>query len=128
MTRVAQRVALLLLVYSGTHAYHHAAPRLRALSYAGTCSPIAPARACAPLPPQQRGRAAVMADAAALAAEGDGEGGKRGWRSALPTRAEAKKVVPLGVMFFFILFSYTILRDTKVPHAPARALSHARTC
>jgi AAA family ATP:ADP antiporter len=31
----------------------------------------------------------------------------------LPSRSEAKKVVPLGLMFFFTLFCYTILRDTK---------------
>mmetsp|Transcript_64006 Transcript_64006/g.106420 ORF Transcript_64006/g.106420 Transcript_64006/m.106420 type:complete len:574 (-) Transcript_64006:111-1832(-) len=33
--------------------------------------------------------------------------------SLMPTRAERKKIIPLGLMFFFILFSYTILRDTK---------------
>ncbi|KAA8494298.1 ADP,ATP carrier protein 1, chloroplastic [Porphyridium purpureum] len=31
----------------------------------------------------------------------------------LPTAREAKKLVPLGLMFFMILFNYTILRDTK---------------
>jgi len=31
----------------------------------------------------------------------------------LPPKAELKKVVPLGLMFFFTLFCYTILRDTK---------------
>eukprot|EP00184_Porphyridium_aerugineum_P001851 CAMPEP_0184698546 /NCGR_PEP_ID=MMETSP0313-20130426/5135_1 /TAXON_ID=2792 /ORGANISM="Porphyridium aerugineum, Strain SAG 1380-2" /LENGTH=526 /DNA_ID=CAMNT_0027157509 /DNA_START=540 /DNA_END=2120 /DNA_ORIENTATION=+ len=30
-----------------------------------------------------------------------------------PTREEAKKIVPLALMFFVILFNYTILRDTK---------------
>lgn len=34
-------------------------------------------------------------------------------RSALPPPAELKKVTPLGGIFFFILFAYTILRDTK---------------
>jgi AAA family ATP:ADP antiporter len=34
-------------------------------------------------------------------------------RSKLPPAPELKKVVPLGLMFFCILFSYTILRDTK---------------
>jgi len=33
--------------------------------------------------------------------------------SKLPPTPELKKVVPLGLMFFNILFSYTILRDTK---------------
>lgn len=31
----------------------------------------------------------------------------------LPPRKELKKILPLGLMFFFILFNYTILRDTK---------------
>ena len=36
---------------------------------------------------------------------------------------ELKKVVPLGLMFFFILFSYTILRDTKdVSRSPSSTL------
>jgi hypothetical protein len=34
-------------------------------------------------------------------------------RAALPPPAELKKVSPLGGIFFFILFAYTILRDTK---------------
>ena len=34
-------------------------------------------------------------------------------KSAIPTRAERKKLLPLASMFFFILFNYTILRDTK---------------
>jgi len=33
--------------------------------------------------------------------------------SALPPKKELKKIFPLGLMFFFILFNYTILRDTK---------------
>lgn len=31
----------------------------------------------------------------------------------IPPKEELKKLVPLAVMFFCILFSYTILRDTK---------------
>jgi len=34
-------------------------------------------------------------------------------KESLPPPKELKKVLPLGLMFFFILFSYTILRDTK---------------
>lgn len=34
--------------------------------------------------------------------------------SAMPEPTEAKKILPLGLMLFFILFDYTILRDTKV--------------
>mmetsp|Transcript_30165 Transcript_30165/g.56966 ORF Transcript_30165/g.56966 Transcript_30165/m.56966 type:complete len:583 (-) Transcript_30165:93-1841(-) len=35
------------------------------------------------------------------------------WKSKIPTKSERKKLVPLALMFFFILFNYTILRDTK---------------
>ena len=35
------------------------------------------------------------------------------WPTFLPPRKELKKVLPLGLMFFCILFDYTILRDTK---------------
>lgn len=34
-------------------------------------------------------------------------------KSALPPAEERKKLVPLALMFFCILFNYTILRDTK---------------
>lgn len=33
---------------------------------------------------------------------------------AWPSKKELKKLLPLGSMLFFILFNYTILRDTKV--------------
>jgi len=53
-----------------------------------------------------------MADAAASAGEG-----KLGLfdkiKSVVPPEAERKKLVPLALMFFAILFNYTILRDTK---------------
>lgn len=35
-------------------------------------------------------------------------------KAAMPNATEAKKMLPLGIMLFFILFDYTILRDTKV--------------
>lgn len=37
-----------------------------------------------------------------------------GLKGLVPSRSERKKLVPLAAMFFFILFNYTILRDTKV--------------
>ena len=51
-----------------------------------------------------------------------GSTGWKGWveglvekvTSAMPEPTEAKKILPLGLMLFFILFDYTILRDTKV--------------
>ena len=38
-----------------------------------------------------------------------------------------QKIVPLGFMFFCILFNYTILRDTKVK-APQRYLDSCLPC
>jgi len=35
------------------------------------------------------------------------------FKDELPTRVERKKIVPLTIMFFCMLFNYTILRDTK---------------
>jgi AAA family ATP:ADP antiporter len=32
----------------------------------------------------------------------------------IPPANERKKLIPLAMMFFCILFNYTILRDTKV--------------
>ena len=47
-------------------------------------------------------------------------------KESLPPAKELKKVLPLGLMFFFILFSYTILRDTKdVRYASALATATA---
>lgn len=50
---------------------------------------------------------------AAAQEQGDGDGPLSALRAKLPPTPELKKVVPLGLMFFCILFSYTILRDTK---------------
>lgn len=59
-----------------------------------------------------------MQAAAASAGSDEGAEAKGGpfakLRARLPPPAELKKVVPLGAMLFFILFAYTILRDTKV--------------
>jgi len=46
-------------------------------------------------------------------AEPEGKNPMAALRSKLTPGPEMKKVVPLGLMFFCILFSYTILRDTK---------------
>lgn len=59
------------------------------------------------LAPIRKTRAHVCLEAA------DGDSAEKTGRNWLPPRAERKKVLPLGLMFFFILFNYTILRDTK---------------
>jgi ATP/ADP translocase len=35
------------------------------------------------------------------------------FKAELPTKVERKKILPLTLMFFCMLFNYTILRDTK---------------
>lgn len=57
-------------------------------------------------------RSAVLASSAASSA-GDGSAEGEALGKVLPPPSELKKVLPLGLMFFFILFNYTILRDTK---------------
>lgn len=53
---------------------------------------------------------------ASSAVEGIPEQGSK-WRrrvqSLMPEPEERKKLIPLAIMFFFIIFNYTILRDTK---------------
>jgi TLC ATP/ADP transporter len=49
-----------------------------------------------------------------VASISDSHNDKSGWLSKiLPPRNELRKLIPLALMFFCILFSYTILRDTK---------------
>ncbi|CAM9367466.1 unnamed protein product [Discosporangium mesarthrocarpum] len=50
----------------------------------------------------------VVEGAAAKAPKGKGF-----LQTLIPTKTERKKLLPLGLMFFCILFNYTILRDTK---------------
>eukprot|EP00190_Bangiopsis_sp_CCMP1999_P006299 CAMPEP_0198722764 /NCGR_PEP_ID=MMETSP1475-20131203/351_1 /TAXON_ID= ORGANISM="Unidentified sp., Strain CCMP1999" /NCGR_SAMPLE_ID=MMETSP1475 /ASSEMBLY_ACC=CAM_ASM_001111 /LENGTH=632 /DNA_ID=CAMNT_0044483685 /DNA_START=137 /DNA_END=2035 /DNA_ORIENTATION=- len=54
----------------------------------------------------------MKADAAAGGNGAEQKGGL-GLGSLIPTKSERKKLIPLGLMFFVILFNYTILRDTK---------------
>jgi len=54
-------------------------------------------------------------------------------KSKLPPTEELKKIVPLAIMFFCILFNYTILRDTKdvlvvtAPGSSAEAIPFLKT-
>lgn len=43
-----------------------------------------------------------------------------------PSKKELKKLLPLGTMLFFILFNYTILRDTKVRDTPRKSYHLSR--
>ena len=80
------------------------------------------------LPTLGRTRVPLAAEATAAA------GGDDTWPKFLPPKKELKKVLPLGLMFFFILFNYTILRDTKdvlvvtAPGSGAEIIPFLKTC
>jgi ATP:ADP antiporter, AAA family len=54
-----------------------------------------------------------MASSEATAGENEKRGFVQGIKALIPTKSERQKLIPLAVMFFCILFNYTILRDTK---------------
>ncbi len=62
-----------------------------------------------------RAGSASVADAGGFSEErAKGRGGTmQAIRDAFPTKKESKKLIPLGLMLFCTLFSYTVLRDTK---------------
>lgn len=63
---------------------------------------------------QQRNKPFQKTKALAAAAEGIPESKwRRRIQSFIPEPQERKKLIPLAIMFFFIIFNYTILRDTK---------------
>lgn len=49
----------------------------------------------------------------AAADDSDKQGFIAKWKASIPPAKERKKLIPLALMFFTILFNYTILRDTK---------------
>lgn len=57
--------------------------------------------------------ARFMSDAVAETPEPEKKNFMEKMKSAIPPANERKKLVPLAMMFFCILFNYTILRDTK---------------
>lgn len=67
--------------------------------------------------------AATAASSAAVAEDPDEQPGFLG----IP-KITWKKIIPLGFMFFSILFNYTILRDTKVLHLCGRQPDSAIKC
>jgi len=75
-------------------------------------TPLRPKLSATPGQLRATRRTAVKAQAgAAVAAEGTGNPLQR--FTAFLRSPTAKKILPLGLMFFMILFNYTILRDTK---------------
>lgn len=61
--------------------------------------------------PEQVAKPVLVTPPAAAASDSSPEGGKKilGYDA-----ITWQKIIPLGAMFFCILFNYTILRDTKV--------------
>lgn len=55
----------------------------------------------------------LQANGGAGSTDGSASVGVDGVAKVLPPKNELKKILPLGIMFFMILFNYTILRDTK---------------
>ena len=98
-------MACILLLSIGANALRVPLPHLRARRLG---------RAIKPLPRPLQTSAGVLyaagttPDAAAIEPEPE----KRGLKAILQS-PETKKVVPLALIFFCILFNYTILRDTK---------------
>jgi len=75
-------------------------------------SPVGRQRTSPALPPLRAKPTVLQAAAEALPEDNSG-GPLASIKKALPPPKELKKVLPLGLMFFSILFCYTILRDTK---------------
>ena len=98
-----------------------------------------PARALPLLRPHAQtapaARVGRLVSTAELVAPGDDESKGLGAKiaSALPPKKTLQKLVPLSLMFFSILFSYTILRDTKdvlvvtAPGSSAEAIPFLKT-
>ena len=104
-----RRVALALLLGAAS-AWH--APSLRpslqpALRAAPLVPRVAPVRSVVPEPDGTRGVPARWD------VEDEPLDKEEGWRANFPPVQELKKIVPLALMFFAILFNYTILRNTK---------------
>jgi len=103
--RSPRALACALLCLPASIAWHGSGVRPRLPSTSLASAPLA-------LRPALHTRAAP-ARLAAAAAVPEPEPQRSGWRARLPPANELRKIVPLAIMFFCILFNYTILRDTK---------------
>jgi len=81
---------------------------------------------------QQKSMTVSMSDSAATP-EGEKKNFFQKLKSVIPPANERKKLIPLALMFFCILFNYTILRDTKdvlmvtAPKSGAEAIPFIKT-
>ena len=103
-----------MLLAASSSAWHATAPWLghrTAPSLAGCATrPIALVRhrnARCSIVPEPDGTRGAPAESLEALTESNAEGFR------LPPKSELQKIVPLAIMFFCILFNYTILRDTK---------------
>mmetsp|Transcript_9811 Transcript_9811/g.29226 ORF Transcript_9811/g.29226 Transcript_9811/m.29226 type:complete len:585 (+) Transcript_9811:33-1787(+) len=123
--RAPRALACALLCLPASIAWHGSGVRPRLPSTSLASAPLA-------LRPALHTRAAP-ARLAAAAAVPEPEPQRSGWRARLPPANELRKIVPLAIMFFCILFNYTILRDTKdvlvvtAPGSSAEAIPFLKT-
>ncbi|EOD29021.1 hypothetical protein EMIHUDRAFT_234229 [Emiliania huxleyi CCMP1516] len=121
--RSPRALACALLCLPASIAWHGSGVRPRLPSTSLASAPLA-------LRPALHTRAAP-ARLAAAAAVPEPEPQRSGWRARLPPANELRKIVPLAIMFFCILFNYTILRDTKdvlvAPGSSAEAIPFLKT-
>lgn len=80
------------------HMHAHTALKMSATTTESTATASSTAATATVAPPQTATAPPTAANAA---------------KAAPPTSKSMKKILPLGAMLFFILFNYTILRDTK---------------
>jgi len=101
-----------------------------AVAFKGSLHPAARAALSPTLRPRAPFATRLVASALAVP-----EPESTGWRAKLklPPADEMRKIVPLALMFFCILFNYTILRDTKdvlvvtAPGSSAEAIPFLKT-
>ena len=114
----------------------HSLPTLRSTAFCPQASGLAASRfqvAAKPALLAARRSAARACAAAVSVPEPEPVGLAARLRAKLPPTDELKKIVPLAMMFFCILFNYTILRDTKdvlvvtAPGSSAEAIPFLKT-
>jgi AAA family ATP:ADP antiporter len=118
--RFARAIVASLLITSTTFAFQTSVPRVALSTKA--IHPFKRTHASAPALYESRSNELLsssrlsMSSVVSSATEGDRPARKSlldRLKSMLPPAAERQKLLPLALMFFCILFNYTILRDTK---------------
>ena len=125
-------IGLVVLLAAPASAFHATSPSLGSRPALLGCTKrrtalvprVTALRSIVPEPDGTQGAPAEMLEALE-------ESSAEGFR--LPPKSELQKIVPLAIMFFCILFNYTILRDTKdvlvvtAPGGSAEAIPFLKT-